>query len=103
MEPEQAADMLNRMFLEQLQDGQGSLFNLSPARGGRALFGGIFWFDPFREGVEPSDKVGRQVFGHTERKEPHVSGKWVCIDTTNSPSCWVFETTSGTIMDIRNL
>jgi len=101
MEPAQAADLLNRMFVDQLQVGSGPLLNISPARGGGGLFGGIFWFDTFREGVEPSNLVGKQVFGHTELKEPHIAENWACIDTTNSPRCWVLDTASGAIVDIN--
>lgn len=101
MEPEDAAELLNEMFSGQLEAGCGPLLNISPARGGGGLFGGIFWFDTFREQVEPSTLVGKQIFGHTELKEPHVTANWACIDTTNSPHCWVFDTTSGAVVDIN--
>jgi hypothetical protein len=95
MKPAQAAEALNQAFHDQLHEGRGPLFYVSPGRGGSNLFGGLFWFDPFREGVDPCEQVGRQVFGHTERKEPHVTDRWACIDTTNALPCWVFDTLSG--------
>lgn len=100
MGTQEGATLLNHLFARQLQAGSGPLLNISPARGGTSPFGGIFWFDPFREKVEPSDLVGKQLFGHTELKEPHVTERWVCIDTTNAPRSWVFDTTSGTVVEI---
>lgn len=90
--PEEAATSFNAAFPRQLQARHGPLLYVAPARGGNDPFGGIFWFDPFREGIEPSRRVGRQVFGHTERPQPHVTDRWACIDTVNSPQCWVFDT-----------
>lgn len=92
MTSEDAAQYLNAAFPEQLAAGRGPLLYVAPARGGYDPYGGIFWFDPFREREEPSRKVGKQVFGHTERREPHVTSWWACIDTVNSPLCWVFDT-----------
>jgi hypothetical protein len=100
MTAEQAADYLNSAFTSQLAARHGPLLYVAPARGGRDPYGGIFWFDPFREGIEPSNRVGRQVFGHTERKIPHVTDRWACIDTVNSPECWIFETTTGQAMQV---
>ena len=92
--PAEAAASLNLVFHDQLAEGRGPLFYISPGRGGSSLFGGLFWYDPFREGVEPCEQVGRQLFGHTERKEPHITDRWACIDTTNSTDCWVYDTQS---------
>ncbi|WP_243373099.1 metallophosphoesterase [Geotalea sp. SG265] len=100
MTADEAAACLNAAFPEQLNSGGGPLFYVAAARGGTDPFGGIFWFDPFREGIEPSSRVGRQVFGHTERKKPHVAERWACIDTVNSSECWIFETTSGQAVQI---
>ena len=93
MTAEESAAFLNSAFSRQLAVGRGPIFYVASARGGNDPFGGIFWFDPFREGIEPSSKVGRQVFGHTERKKPHVTDWWACIDTVNAPECWIFDTT----------
>jgi len=95
MTADEAAAFLNGEFPRQLAARGGPLFYVAAARGGTDPFGGIFWFDPFREGTEPSRMVGRQVFGHTERKMPHVTDHWACIDTVNSPQCWVFDTCTG--------
>ncbi|MEI6209876.1 MAG: hypothetical protein WCP20_24085 [Desulfuromonadales bacterium] len=76
MTPAEAAASFNLAFHDQLAEGRGLLFYISPGRGGSSLFGGLFWYDPFREGVEPCEQIGRQLFGHTERKEPHITERW---------------------------
>lgn len=84
--------------------GSSPLFNISRVRGGRDSFGGIFWYDPFRENTKPSPLVGKQLFGHTERPEPKgLPGEWWDLDTTNSSSCWIFDTTGESPQIIPSL
>jgi len=103
---EKVAEWLNDEFDRRIQEprprtvlvnplryGVGPLFNISYLRGGREPYGGIFWFDPFRERLEPSYSIGKQLFGHTERGKPEgVPGQWWDLDTTNSTDCWIFDT-----------
>jgi hypothetical protein len=94
------ADCINEQFFISLAQNRTSpLFNIPVARGGDAPYGGIFWFDPFREktGLAP---VCRQIFGHTEQKTPVVTDRWICLDTTNADDIWVFDTASETLVNL---
>lgn len=67
-----------------------SMFHVSVVRGGDNRNGGIFWFD-FKRETGLADV--KQVFGHTETKEPIITDSYVAIDTTNNRSnCWIFDT-----------
>lgn len=95
------ADCINEHFYACLYGNHGSpLFNVPVARGGRAPYGGIFWLDPFREKIA-LDPVCRQLFGHTEQKEPVVTERWVCLDTTNTDDIWVFDTGTEALVNLR--
>lgn len=95
------ADCINEHFFACLAGDHGSpIFNVPVARGGRASYGGIFWLDPFREKVR-LDPAYRQLFGHTEQKEPVATEHWVCLDTTNADDIWVFDTESETLSNLR--
>lgn len=95
------ADCINEHFYACLATEHTSpLFNVPVARGGRATYGGIFWLDPFREKIR-LDPTYRQIFGHTEQKEPVVTERWICLDTTNTDDIWVFDTESETLSNLR--
>jgi hypothetical protein len=69
------------------------IFAIGKARGGSGLrnSGGIFWFDFMRE----RDRLApvKQIFGHTEIREPKVSENYVALDTTNNMRyCWLYDT-----------
>ena len=95
------ADCINNHFHACLSQHQSSpLFNIPVARGGHAPYGGIFWLDPFREKIS-LDPAYRQIFGHTEQKQPVVTERWVCLDTTNSDDIWVFDTETESLTNLR--
>jgi hypothetical protein len=58
------------------------IFNISPARGGRDMYGGVFWAD-YR--FEDFDERFNQVFGHSHSKSPFEKQtqqftQLVCVD-----------------------
>ena len=76
------------------------IFNISRSRGGYHTFGGIFWLDHrFDEGLS---KKFFQVFGHSAASEPYVCPEYVCLDTTNHPGVWVYDTVTRKLEDINN-
>lgn len=69
--------------------GEGPLFNIATTRGGSDPFGGIFWFDSRREGLN-TDPRFKQIFGHTMTEGPmrklnhvniHIEDGWWVFDT----------------------
>lgn len=97
------AAMLNeRMadFINNPRKMTDSIFNVGIGRGGLSRCGGIFWFDFLRECCL-STKV-KQIFGHTEIKEPFVTETYINLDTTNSlDTCYLFDTQTNEIVTIK--
>lgn len=85
------AERFNNSIREWLEDGKWrSMFQIGKSRGGDEKNGGIFWFDFKRENGLADVK---QIFGHTEVKEPVVTDRFVALDTTNNKAdCWLFDT-----------
>jgi hypothetical protein len=75
------------------------IFNIGQGRGGSSNFAGIFWYDFRRDlGLDTSIK---QIFGHTETKEPAITEAYVALDTTNNLSaCWVFDTATEELVNL---
>ena len=106
------ADMLNAYFVVwykkpvcfQFPSGRltvkaDSIFNIGFGRGGEGGVGGIFWFDFLRESGLADIK---QIFGHTETKEPVVSENYVALDTTNNKEfCWLYDTSENELVRLH--
>lgn len=71
--------------------GYGPLFQIDVSRFGPDPFGGIFWFDPVRENMNPSPHVGRQIFGHTPVSLPVIGDGWVNMNNQEY-GFWVYDT-----------
>lgn len=85
------ASWLNNEFRrEMLLQEHGPLFHIDISRFGSDEFGGIFWFDPLREG-EPSPLVGRQIFGHTPVQSPTLGANWVNLNNYDG-EIWAYDT-----------
>ena len=90
------ADMVNDQLAKWLAkpcETIDGIFAIGKARGGNGRYnsGGIFWFDFKREG----DRLAgvKQIFGHTETKEPVVAGTYTALDTTNNKNTyWLYDT-----------
>ena len=107
------ANWLNEEFLRELQVpvpltwegpqryGYGPLFQIPTCRWGTDRYGGIFWFDPHGEMVDPSPLVGRQIFGHTPVPFPERSELWVNVNNFE-PGMWVFDTVLDELVEISN-
>lgn len=100
------ADRFNNLVVDATKDNsvetrllqvRTPLFDISYARGGNARFSGIFWFDFKREsGLATNIK---QIFGHTEIREPVVTDTYIALDTTNNrESCWLYDTSSNELI-----
>lgn len=98
---DEAAEMLNKEFWswhEGNHYNSNKIFNISIERGGINSYGGIFWFDFYRE-KKVSNKF-KQIFGHTERSKPEQGENWFAIDTTNSKDIWIFDTKKEKLQQI---
>jgi hypothetical protein len=74
------------------------IFNISRSRGGYHSFPGIFWLD--HRSDSGLSKKYFQVFGHSADKVPYVCDDFVCLDTTNHPGVWVYDTKTRELIDI---
>ena len=95
------ADMLNDRLAEWLANPVyiDGIFAIGKARGGDGGYGsgGIFWFDFKREGDRLANV--KQIFGHTETKEPVLKGNFVALDTTNNKEhVYLFDTQTGELV-----
>ncbi len=104
------AAFLNKEFWRELQTpvplsgecpryGYGPLFQIHRCRLGSDRFGGIFWFDPFGEMINPSPLVGRQIFGHTPVPYPDIGTHWINLNTFEK-GIWVFDTEEKCLIDL---
>lgn len=98
------ADRLNIEMAEYLCQphvpGQVSIFAVGGGRGGGSRCGGIFWYDFRRENALAMHI--RQIFGHTETKEPVVTATYVALDTTNcAETCYLFDTETNEIVTLK--
>jgi predicted phosphodiesterase len=82
-----------KRFLNSPKDSSFDIFNIPRSRGGWDNFGGIFWFD-FKRDNGLSQKY-KQIFGHTEGREPTKAQHHWAIDTTNSDINWIMDTETG--------
>ena len=103
------ADRLNKKMAEYLEwpyePSQHSIFAIGKSRGGECRNGGIFWYDfKMESGLAPV----KQIFGHTETKEPVVrtqellsDSDYVALDTTNNKNtCWLYDTSSNELVQL---
>lgn len=75
------------------------IFQIGAGRGGDHIYSGIFWFDFKREHSLADVK---QIFGHTECKEPVVTNKYIALDTTNDREfCFLYDTTESQIIKLK--
>lgn len=89
-------DAMSRMIKK--MNTNHSLFSVGKGRGGLGPSGGIFWFDFLRESGLADIK---QIFGHTEIKEPVITESYIAIDTTNSMSaCWLYDTSANELLSL---
>ena len=88
-------------FIEQPHEpGPLSIFAIGAGRGGDSRCGGIFWYDFKRENA--LDSSIKQIFGHTETKEPVVAATYVALDTTNcADTCYLFDTETNEIVKLK--
>ncbi len=82
--------------------GSGPLFHVPRCRGGTHRFGGIFWFDPIGEMIDPSPLVGKQIFGHTPVPYPEAGSYWVNLNNFEE-GIWIFDTETEKLLDISEL
>lgn len=96
------AAMLNKRmtdFINNPKKMTDSIFNVGKGRGGTSKCGGIFWFDFKRECCLASNI--KQIFGHTEVKEPVVTEEFINLDTTNcQDTCYLFDTSINEIIEL---
>ena len=95
-------EMCNKVPLtreEPQRYGFGPLFQVGYCRGGYHKFGGIFWFDPKQEMVDPSPLVGRQIFGHTRVPYPEIGVSWVNMNNYEE-GIWIYDTETENLVDI---
>lgn len=109
----QIANWLNEEFLRELprpiyltwdsiqRYGSGLLFNVAYCRGGKDDFGGIFWFDPDSEQIDPSPLVGKQIFGHSPVPAPERRNNWINLNSV-CDGVWIFDTKQDKLIDISN-
>lgn len=79
--------------------GAGPLFQIDICRGGPDDFGGILWFDPKREMTDPSQLVGKQIFGHTRVPYPERGDRWVNMNNYED-GIWVYYTEKNALLNI---
>jgi hypothetical protein len=79
--------------------GNSPLFQIHRCRLGTDPFGGIFWFDPISEMLDPSHLVGKQIFGHTPVPYPETGSHWVNLNNFEE-GIWVFDSETGNLLDI---
>ncbi|MBK5275553.1 MAG: metallophosphoesterase [Desulfuromonadales bacterium] len=98
------ADMLNDQLAEWMAspcETLDGIFAIGKSRGGSGRYnsGGIFWFDFKREGDRLANV--KQIFGHTETKEPVVTENYVALDTTNCKNnCWLYDTAANKLVQL---
>jgi hypothetical protein len=79
--------------------GTGPLFQIHRCRAGTDPFGGIFWFDPISEMIDPSPQVGRQIFGHTPVPYPEIGAHWVNLNNIKK-GIWIFDTVENCLLEL---
>jgi predicted phosphodiesterase len=111
---EKIAAWLNEEFLRELpipkdltgegmqRYGNGPLFKVAYCRGGSDYFGGIFWFDPDAEQVDPSPLVGKQLFAHSPVPRPERRLNWINMNSVGD-GIWIFDTKQDQLIDISNV
>lgn len=80
-------------------EAHDGIFAIGKARGGSGIrnSGGIFCFDFMRE----RDRLApvKQIFGHTEIREPVLSENYVALDTTNNRRyCWLYDSVENILV-----
>lgn len=88
-------------WLASPQKTMDGIFAIGRGRGGETLAGGIFWYDFKREDrfIAPGIK---QIFGHTETREPVVTATYVALDTTNcKDTYYLFDTETNAVVELE--
>ena len=82
------------------RSGSGPLFSRDWCRGGEDRFGGIFWFDPDGEQLDPSPLVGRQIFGHTPVPSVDKGPHWINLNTFGD-GIWIYDTEEKRLCNLK--